>query len=287
MLLVLALLATGCASPEPVTDQRPEFIPRSELASVMWLGNASGIILDDRHLLTNAHVWAAKHDPWWQHDPPLHRRLIVCPPIILDPDDKIGSRNVNFNKIPFELVAAGDLGIEPGPDGEPLPTRNKSGDWVLAVTDQPRWDPDNTAFIHPPARDPDWTVPEGTELYCVGFSSIFIGTSKLDPEEIARILFTGPFTLRGEAIEIEGHPAIKYPLGWPKPGGHSGGGVFLWNEEAKRLELAGVFHSYTTGKALLSVGGVFTIEMASLKEYQILYYAPIAPVLEAYESSSN
>ena len=268
---LLALLA-ACQGTAPVVDQRPDHVPAEQLSSVRWVGkereagklsSASAVVVGPRHLVTNAHVWANAR-PWWEAELPAGRELTLFDRGASWTLERAG--DVKRMKSPrwfvpreFRLVASGASTLEAGPDGEYTRTSRDRGDWVLVETDEPTWGEEDLAHVHPPALDLDWRVPDGTELFVLGFSGIFETTELegsagddvgslafLEPEPFTSFIEAGPYTLKGRALWIEGRHTLTYTPGWPQPTGHSGGGVYLWNEAAERLELVGVFHSWNS-----------------------------------------
>jgi hypothetical protein len=306
---LLALLA-ACQGTAHVVDQRPDHVPAEQLSSVRWVsleneaGKRSGgsaIVVGPRHLVTNAHVWSDA-TPWCEAELPSGRELTLF--------DRGASLTlglaggVTTMKSPkwfvpreFRLVASGASTLELGPDGEYTNTSLLHGDWVLVETDEPTWGEGDLAHVHPPALDPDWRVPNGTELFVLGFSTIFDPTlhasSPVAQEDMATFLRDGPYTLVGEAVSFDGQTTLAYTPGWPQPKGHSGGGVYLWNEAAERLELVGVFHSWnsvtTTRSAEIAPLGIsaLSFERVSKVRRRHLYYAPIADALQALSSGSD
>jgi hypothetical protein len=174
-----------------------------------------------------------------------------------------------------------------------------AADWALIEADTPRWPADQAATLHPAAIDERWTAPEGTDLLLAGFSSIFMGEDlravtgsggrPVDDgwELLEPFLSQGPYTVRGEAVLVDGQPAATYPPRWPQPGGHSGGGVYVWDEATGQARLVGVFHSWVPTLArvvrryeplgLSALGFERTVEQ---KEWT-LFYSPVAPALRA------
>jgi hypothetical protein len=311
-LLLLAFAAGGCRGPAPVSDQRPERVERSGLSSTVWIGcptevgiagYASAVVLGPRRLLTNAHVWAVEQ-PWWEHELPQQRELLLYEPareLRVRVGDRGGVVEAAGRLAPctFRLVAAGAPATDGGRgDGRAGPGV-LAADWALIEADTPRWPVDQAATLHPAAIDGDWTAPEGTELLLAGFSSIFMGEDlraatgpggrPVDDawELLEPFLAQGPYTVRGEAVLVDGHPAARYTPGWPQPAGHSGGGVYVWDPATGQARLVGVFHSWMPTLArvvrryeplgLSALGFDHTVEQ---KEWALVY-APIAPALRA------
>lgn len=259
-----------------------------------------------RHLVTNAHVWS-ESDPWWGAQLPSERDLTLF--------DRSASWTIKqtgevktltpprwYASQKFRLVASGAAALEVGPDGEYTGTSLNQGDWALVETDELTWDEGDLAHVHPPALDPDWRVPDGTELFALGFAAIFKTVEREEPTgdgaepeagAHASFLKAGPYTLKGRALWIDGLCTLAYTPGWPQPKGHSGGGVYLWNEEAERLELVGVFHSWmsfrTTRHAVITPLGIsaLSFEWESEEKARRLIYAPIAGALKALSIASN
>lgn len=259
---LLLLCGYGCQSNNAViTDQLPDFIPKEQTHSTVMLTvgeehgdqfGGSAIILTDTKLITNRHVWT-NSDEWWNIEPKKEQKLgffYTCKKC-----DKL-----HKNSEIFEFIAMGEINTKLDTDSsEFLIERNRS-DWVLIETKKPFWDSLLGAPIYLPSLDPDWHAPNGTNLYVLGFSSIF----KNDEKQSAFIQ-NGPYTIAGKAIEAGELHALQYNINWPTPLGHSGGGVYIWNEDTKQLELIGVFHSQSSASILLR-----------LFKMKVLLYSPIA-----------
>ena len=88
---------------------------------------------------------------------------------------------------------------------------------------------------------------------------------------------------------VEGVATLSYTRGWPGPHGQSGGGAFLWNPEAGRLELVGIFHSadtfFATGTQEVRPLGLSALayERDFREDVTRLIYAPIAQPLAHLE----
>ena len=250
-LVTLIIFFAGCKSGNPtlVTDQLPHYVPKEQLLSTIKLTmrevegpvttyySGCGIILDENHLLTNSHIWATKDGEISQN-----RNVQVTVKC------KKGKDHLHSITQNFKLVAdSGDRDLE---------------DWALIYCEDPYWNAKNAAYIHPPATHPDWIVPEGTELFIVGFSPIFfekditefekpnddpsnyVGNQLLTSTNRSSFIKDGPYTIRAESFHYdESEFGLSYSNHWPIPLGHSGGGVYIWNKETQRLELVGVFHS--------------------------------------------
>lgn len=322
ILLPAALLASlpACQGTTTVVDQRPDHLPAEQLSSARWVSPqneagersfASAIVVGPRHLVTNAHVWA-ESDPWWEAELAPERDLTLFDRSAswtikeVEGDVTTMSSPEWYAPQKFRLVASGASTLEVGPDGEYTETSRNHGDWALVETDELTWDEGDLAYVHPPARDPDWRVPDGTELFVLGFSSIFKTAERGDPtgdgvtpatvfepKPVASFIKAGPYTLKGHALLIDGLSTLTYTPGWPQPKGHSGGGVYLWNEEAERLELVGVFHSWMsflmTRNAVIKPLGIsaLSFEWESEEQTRRLIYAPISGALQALSGGSN
>ena len=108
-------------------------------------------------------------------------------------------------------------------------------------------------------------------------------------EQLEAFLAAEPYTVVGEAQQIEGLPGVSYPAGWPPPKGHSGGGVYRWNEEARQAQLVGVFNTWlplrsevTRQVAPLGLSAL-AFERRSEEDGWALVYAPLAPVVSALQ----
>jgi len=305
----IAALAWSCQGSAHVVDRRPLYIPVNQLSSVVWVSTppdedgghmlASAIIVGPNHLLTNAHVWAPT-DPWWQGQLPAERELMLLDPKaepgfqIHNTDGERATITLNnpIESRTFRLVASGLPDIELEEGGRPTLTSTSDQDWALIATDDPTWDPHDTARIHPEARAPDWVVSKGTELFIVGFSSIFLidegaddGNQSVSITRKAMVSFieSGPYTIRGLSMQTEGIHGVEYPEDWPTPLGHSGGGVYRWNEADEQLELVGVFSSMLPVKVTdwISLFGLSALTFKQEQEVNLLSYVPIARVLHA------
>jgi hypothetical protein len=199
----------------------------------------------------------------------------------------------------FRLIASGMSSLELDSEGTPTYTSLRNCDWAVIETDSPSWNPEEVAVIHPPAMNPDWLIPEDVELFILGYSSIFKGTTPKGDVDLrdsgirttvsGLILFIneGPYTIKGRSKILDGTWSVTYPHEWPQPSGHSGGGVFLWNEEAQRPELVGVFHTWdqatiTTTKELSLFGNSsFSVQSTSKEKVRSLAFSPISGACQA------
>ena len=91
---------------------------------------------------------------------------------------------------------------------------------------------------------------------------------------------------RGKVIHDpeDGRAGIQYPPDWPAPTGHSGSGVFLWNADAERLELVGVFYSVTGMAWGLEIG---PLKLTASNHAQVLEFVPIAAAMQALNADSD
>ena len=265
-------------------DQRPDYIPLEQIDSTICinLGGVAGsaVILDAHHLLTCTHVFGHETDQ-------AVSVFGIC----------TSSGTFDQRTSDFLLVDAGELDVvAENSDSESDWARFKSdsdSDWALIKTDKPRWDAKSAAVIHPAAVDPEWVIPEGTELFALGYSSIFMEATPQDSghdaaepsdtisgtERFLLHIENGPYTLRGRAFTSRrGLGGILPSEDWPVPVGHSGGGVYVWNADAERLELVGVFNSGSKVRRTFHVFGSIHVPLG---ESIFLLYSPIAPALQA------
>jgi hypothetical protein len=298
----LVMLLSACRAPVHVVDQRPDFIPDEQVASALWIAEQSGVrgsavAVSPRHLLTNAHIWGGGLR-WWASELPLNQEIWGYEegPAHVHTIEGGGKISVVHHKISgrqFRLAASGEESLEYGPDGEATEASIGRSDWALIETDKPFWDLDEVAFIHPAATDPNWVVPEGTELFVLGFSPIFneeeedeVSSDEEKSRAHLRFVQSGPYTLRGKVIHDpeDGRAGIQYPPDWPAPTGHSGSGVFLWNADAERLELVGVFYSVTGMAWGLEIG---PLKLTASNHAQVLEFVPIAAAMQALNADSD
>ena len=174
--------------------------------------SSSAIILSDTQLLTNRHVWVHE-DEWWNSE--LQEEQLVGFFYTCNKCDKL-----HLNTATFEIVAAGEIDTNKETTAEELRIEKALSDWALIETNKPFWDSLIPAPIHPPAIDPEWRVSDGTDLYVVGFSSIFKNESTQ-----SNFVQGGPYTIAAKSVLVKDTPAISYNEQWPAPLGHSGGGV--------------------------------------------------------------
>ncbi|MEM7264254.1 MAG: trypsin-like peptidase domain-containing protein [Planctomycetota bacterium] len=288
-IVLLAGVLIGCGGPAPIADQRPSYVPEEQLRSNIFFGSfdenqvsaGSAVIVDGHHLLTNAHVWSLEPERWWVALPPRSKRLLLD-----RHEDPRSPTATRFRQHEYERVASGDMTHFEDLDALDLDQR-ENADWALVRTETPVWDEQEAAVLHPPALDPDWSVPIGTELFVVGFSTIFLPPDQNPGEDLRRFesfLAAGPYTLTGTATLIQDQPAIRYSADFPRPGGHSGGGVYLWNSGAEQLELIGIFHSWsqTTAQVTTRVEpfglSALAFHYTRERDSAALYYAPLAAI---------
>ena len=302
----LAALLVACQAATPVVDRRPEFVPLELLRSTVWVGSLAGegalsagsaVIVGPHQLLTAAHVWAPQEE-WWEGLPE-ERELSFCTPSLVAlravPGASMSLKGLPpFTRSRFRLLAAGTPEVQELANGGTGP-RRAPGDWVLIETDDTLWDPDDAAQVHPAALDKDWRVPEGSELLVAGFSSIFRREGSHDDQGFLDLgahlefVLAGPYTIRGQARNVADLPGLEYPTDWPRPGGHSGGGVYLWDEREREPKLIGVFHSKhatqvtATAQFLLLGLDSLAFDVKRDREGALLSYDPVAPAFAAME----
>ncbi|MFK7739509.1 MAG: trypsin-like peptidase domain-containing protein [Planctomycetota bacterium] len=110
------------------------------------------------------------------------------------------------------------------------------GDWAVLAFDRPYWS--QVAFVHPQAGDESWAPAREQELLLVGYAAGFfpdlhVNVDAPTPSVAVRISEAGNEHPCWYAVGDELHLA-----------GMSGGGVMIWNHEAGRAELMGVFRGY-------------------------------------------
>jgi hypothetical protein len=278
--ILLIVVASGCQSGRSVVvDQRPDYIPLEQIESTICIkvGKARGsaVILDSTHLLTCSHVFGQEKT----------REVSLL-------GISTSSGKVDQFKSDFHLV---DDGGYDDADSVLTVDMDPESDWALIKTEKPNWDAKNAAVIHPAAVDPEWVVPEGTELFLVGYSPIFMEDTdpgmtgfalfaSSDYEKRMLFIKNGPYTLCGKAAIFLGHSGVLHSENWPVPAGHSGGGVYLWNADAERLELVGIF---TTGVKDTKTFDVVVLPRFRYGETLVSFYSPIAPVLQALKTDKE
>ena len=110
----------------------------------------------------------------------------------------------------------------------------------------------------------------------------------------------GPYIVAGDAIESspqEGHVqrhAFRTPNNYPSLGGHSGGGVFVWNDKTNQLELIGIISSTADVSAIEKghwEGSFFGIpinfEISTDVEIRSNRYVPIGHILTTWDPDNN
>ena len=282
--ILLIVVASGCQSGRSVVmDQRPDYIPLEQIESniciKVGIAVGSAVILDSNHLLTNVHVFG--------HEKTQEVGLFGV---------STSSGKFDQKKSDFHLVDKGEYDDEVEftdleSNWELFKTGYVGGDWALIKTDKPRWDAKSAAVIHPAAKDPEWVIPEGTELFLLGYSNIFMeetdeqSASISDYEKLLLHIKNGPYTVSGQAMTSNRGLGVVTPSeDWSVPVGHSGGGVYLWNSDAERLELVGVFNGGSMGHKTSDIFGLITVQ---LEETMYLLYSPIAPALQALKSDKE
>ncbi len=76
--------------------------------------------------------------------------------------------------------------------------------------------------------------------------------------------------------KAKSQPMVSYPYDWPGPGGHSGGGVYLWNATSRQPELIGVFHTHNATTTLVRFMGLGLFEADAWS----LGYTPLGFLLD-------
>jgi len=284
--LTLALLP-ACQQAPSAPKAGPVTVSKEAFGSTIWLGHyrkngfagyGSAVIVDAHRLLTNQHFWAST-DPWYEAALPQEEELVLLGTAGLQPAN-------------FRLVAAGDP-TGSGARGHTSGQRQSRSDWVLIETDEPSWRPQQAATLHEAALSPGWEPSLSTRLYVAGYSSSFMSSQlqeRLDhggtlaPETFQSVLSfleQGPYLLQGMSRRIEGMAVISTDLLDGAPFGHSGGGVYLWNDRRHRMELVGLFHSWAATTQVVTehhrpLGiGALAYDSTSENEGAVLQYAPL------------
>jgi hypothetical protein len=325
-LLLLPLL--GCGTPDLRRDDFPAEVPRSQRHSTVWLGVpetrieisggearqvrgvglGSAVILGDDLILTALHVWSS--EPAGEAAPEAVQRLRGVERG-RDPNSSQASESQaespgTMGPVPgtelmslrntrgrlaasgFDPEASSSTGTESGGTVNTLRDR-LSRDWALARVDDPWWDPADAVVLHAPALETDWSAPEGTPLYALGFASFFDPRSEasMDINGLLGFVAPGPYTVRGSAVGAEGHGLMNYPVERPTPLGHSGGGIYIWNGTTARMELIGILSSCFEMPApfVLRPFGLLGLEQPEIElpslfdsEIKVVVFAPIAAV---------
>jgi len=287
--------------------------------NTIFTGHASAVIVGSNRLLTNAHFWSAERSWWLSELPAERQLVMLNEDRLrqaqMDGQKTLPMWDL-LVRSKFRLVAAGDPGFDSNEVPELFRVKGEfydpsrgvtylgavtkppllwTSDWVLIETDRPTWKPEDAAVFHPAATDPDWMPAEGLDAFVAGFSSIFSTGSAAGSDEVTlNSMFSlaagGPYVLRGTMQHVEKEPSsgsdasspqpmISYPTEWPRPGGHSGGGVYLWNARTRQPELIGVFHSRVPTRGWIAFLGMDVIS----RRLWNLSYAPLAPVLRALQ----
>lgn len=253
LLLLAALPLASCQQPAPriLRSQSATALPQEEVRSTIWVGHhqeggfdgyGSAVIVGEKRLLTNRHFWVRSSE-WQQAIPPEKATLVLM------------NRQGDLQARDFRLISAGSPGPPASPRTKADDRRVSRADWVLIETDAPTWSAEDVAHIHQPARTPQWQAIPGSELFIAGFSSVFMPPAlekdlRVDgnlPSEtygaLMNFFHSGPYLIEGPAKLVEGMAVMDFHVESAVPLGHSGGGVYQWNQENQRAELIGLFHS--------------------------------------------
>ena len=119
-------VASACAGPPLIVDERPDYVPDAELRSVRqvlvseesWRGSGtiaavsgSAVIVGPNQLLTNAHLWS-RHEVWSQHELEPAADIVVCHPqpvLKFHADGRIGEearalRSVSYTHLTLPTI---------------------------------------------------------------------------------------------------------------------------------------------------------------------------------------
>ncbi len=329
-LLFMILFTVGCqsAGPSVLKDQLPPHIPKNQTRSVIplvtslskdksvALGLGSGVILDKHHLLTARHVVHTDEDVDW-HESDLADEVSIM--IFRKCDD--GKDHLHINKQEYEIVGGENI---PKEIEGCISCRAILWDWAVVKTDTPNWNPDDAVTIHKPALNPEWRVTSGTILYCAGYSPAFSELSLMElwsepadsgelntvvendesfassPSKMHTFFKGGPYIVAGDAIETPpqvGHVqrySFSTPNNYPEIKGHSGGGVFILNEETNQLELIGIISGIADISAIEKghwkgsfLGIPLNFEIRTDVEIRANRYVPIGHILTTWDPDNN
>ena len=329
-LLFMILFTVGCqsAGPTVLKDQLPPHIPKNQTSSVVPLMRSiskdqkgshslgSGVILDKHHLITARHVVHTDEDVDW-----LDSDLADKVALYTFRQCEKGKDHLHINAQEYEIVGGENI---PKEIEGCISCKAALLDWAVVKTDTPNWNPDDAVSIHKPALNPEWRVTPGTVLYCAGYSPAFSELSymellseptdsvelnivvKNDETYAARAskLHTffkeGPYIVAGDAIEsspqeghVQGH-SFSTPKNYPSINGHSGGGVFILNEETNQLELIGIISSTADVSAIEKghwegsfLGIPLNFEISTDVEIRSNRYVPIGHILNTWDPDNN
>lgn len=267
----------------------------------MELGNGSAVVLDDDLLLTAMHVWSTEDDPdgrpddfqyflGLQRDPTIERTATRDPhfDLVLDGTALIEAV-AHLEASGYEPLSG--LAQDQESSEESLrEARDRLGqDWALARVDQPWWSAKEVVVLHPPALDPEWSPSEDTPLYALGFAAFFgeEGARYASLSHLDQFVKAGPYTVAGLGLGPDRAGFMDYPDERPIPKGHSGGGIYVWNADAERMELVGILSScleYRTQTVLRPLGIdalAFHLPGYFDANEKLVVFVPIARVLEA------
>ena len=329
-LVFIILFTAGCqsAGPAVLKDQLPPHIPKNQTHSVIPLmlfmqkdGKAeykiaSGVILDKHHLLTARHVVHTEEDTVW-HECDLADEVSIT--IFRKCED--GKDHLHINKQEYEIVGGDNITKEV--EGCTF-CRYTLSDWAVVKIDTPTWNPDDAVSIHKPALDPEWTVPPGTMLYAAGYSPAFSEHSQFElvsepadsgelntvvdndesfatrPVKLHTFYKSGPYIVAGGALETpleEGHVqrhSFSTPNNYPSIKGHSGGGVFIWNDKTNQLDLIGVIcatadvrANYKTHWEGSFLGIPYEFETHGNEQIRSNKYVPIGHIFDVWDYENN
>ncbi len=326
-LLFMILFTIGCQSsgPSVLKDQLPSHIPKNQTSSVVPLmisiskdqkgshSLGSGVILDKHHLITARHVVHTDEDVDWL-DSDLADKVALYTFI----QCKKGKDHLHINTQEYEIVGGEDI---PKEIEGCISCKATLLDWAVVKTDTPNWNPDDAVSIHKPALNPEWRVTPGTVLYCAGYSPAFSELSYMEllseptdsvelnivvkngetyatrSTKLHTFIKEGPYIVAGDAIESspqEGHVqrhAFRTPNNYPSLGGHSGGGVFVWNDKTNQLELIGIISSTADVSAITkwegSFFGILNFETHIDNDIRSNRYVPIGHILNTWDPDNN
>lgn len=205
------------------SDQTPDYVPSGALDSVVLLYD------DEKSIVGSGTVIAPD-------------RVLTAAHVIDDMTrDERGRLKIRIDADPviavIEAMGAPEL---------------PHGDWAILAFDRARWT--RVAPVHEAAKSVDWVPPPGSEVLLVGYAAGFFPSKSINVDEPTP-------SVRVRIIETDAKATAWYASGEPLHlGGMSGGAAMIWNHEAQRAELIGIFRGYaaaeTTTTETLRIFGV-------------------------------
>ena len=226
----MGLLLAGCASAPPARpihgtagdpfhwlqrrfeDRTPAYVPAGALDSVVLLYDPATRTLASGTVIAPDRILTCAHVV-----ERMSRDARGRLPVQIDGRLRVGA-----------VVAAGDPALP-------------HGDWAVLAFEHPEWL--RVASIYEPARAITWQPAVGTEVMLVGYAAGFFPSMKIDvgaPTPCVVVHIAKGVTQRGSWIADGDQLEL---------GGMSGGAAMIWNQDAERPELIGVFRGYLQKEA--------------------------------------